>query len=52
MTLLIDTKEGRDVAVADIPGAYLHASFPPEKRDILKLNGVFIDIICSVNPPF
>ena len=52
MTLLIDAKEERDVAVAEIPGAYLHASFPPDKKVILKLNGVFVDIMCSVNPAF
>ena len=52
MTLLVDAKEGRDVAVADSPGAYLHATFPPEKKVILKLNSVFVDIMCLVNPVF
>ena len=52
MTLLVDAKEGRDVAVADIPGAYLHATFPPERKGILKLNSVFIDIMCLVNLAF
>ena len=52
MTLLIDTKEGRDIAVTDIPGAYLQAIFPPEKRVILKLNGIFVDIMRLVNPLF
>ena len=27
-TLVIDAHEGRDVAIADVPGAYLHAEFP------------------------
>ena len=52
MTLLIDAKESIDAAVADVPGAYLHASFPPEERVVLELNGVFVDIMCSVNPLF
>ena len=48
MNLLVDAKEGRDVAVVGIPGAYLHASFPPEKKVILKLNSVSMDIMCLV----
>ena len=52
MTLVVDAKGGRDVAVADIPGAYLYASYPPEKRVTLKLNDVFVDIMCSMNPLF
>ena len=51
-TLVIDAWEGRDVAVADVPGAYLHASFPEDKKVILKLQGVFVDIMCDVNPDF
>ena len=31
-TLVIDAYEGRDVAVADVPGAYLHAKFPEDKK--------------------
>ena len=51
-TLVIDAWEKRDVAVADVPGAYLHASFPEDKRVILKLQGTFVDIMCEVNPKF
>ncbi len=51
-TLVIDTFEGRDVAVADVSGAYLQASFPDDKRVILKLTGPFVDIMCDVNPEF
>ena len=36
-TLLIDAKEGRDVAIFDIPGAYLHAEMPVDKKIV---NGV------------
>ena len=51
-TLMIDAYEKRDVAVADVPGAYLHAEFPVNKQVILKLNGVFVDIMCDVNPEY
>ena len=51
-TLVIDAWEERDIAVADVPGAYLHASFPKDKKVILKLQGVFVDIMCDVNPEF
>ena len=51
-TLIIDAHEERDVAAADVPGAYLHAEFPKEKKVILKLTGVFVDIMCSVNPEY
>ena len=37
MTLLIDTIEKRKVATFDIPGAYLHADMPEEKKLLLKL---------------
>ena len=52
MILLIDSQKGRDITVAEIPGAYLHASFPPGKKVILKLQGVFVYIMCSVNPDY
>ena len=39
-TLIIDAYEEKNVAVADVPGAYLHAEFPREKKVILKLTGV------------
>ena len=48
-TMIIDSHEQRDVAIADIPGAYLHAEMPPHKNVILKLEGEFVDIMCSVN---
>ena len=47
-TLVIDAYEGRDVAVADVPGAYLHAKSPQDKKVVLNLTGVFADIMCSV----
>jgi len=49
-TMIIDAYEERDVAIADIPGAYLHAEMPKGKNVLLKLEGEFVDIMCSVNP--
>ena len=45
MSLLIDAKEGRDVAIFDVVGAYLLA----EMKDnvIVKLTGVAVKVLCS-----
>ncbi len=51
-TLVVDAYENRDVAIADVPGAYLHAKFPKNKKVILKLVGIFVDIMCDVNPEY
>ena len=53
MTLLIDAYEERDVAVYDVPGAYLHATLSPtgsKERALMKLEGDFVDIMVKVNP--
>ena len=49
---MIDAHEGHDVAIADVPDAYLYAEFPEGKNVILKLNGVFVGIMCDVNPEY
>ena len=51
-TLLIDTNEGRDVAIFDVPGAYLQAEMPREKKILMKLRNEFVDIMCEVNPEY
>ena len=51
-TLLIDAREERDVAIFDVPGAYLHAELPKDKFVLLKLEGPFVDIMCEVNPEY
>ena len=51
-TLVIDTYEGRIVSIVDVPGSYLHAKMPEEKRLLLKLRGQFVDIMCNVNPEY
>jgi hypothetical protein len=48
LSLMIDAKEGRDVATTDIAGAYLHATM--DDFVIVKLTGKIIDIMCDVNP--
>ena len=51
-TLLIDTHEERDVAIFDVPGAYLHAKLPEDKFVLLQIEGPFVDIMCEVNPEY
>ena len=51
-TSVIDAVERRDVATADVPGAYLHAEFPKDKKIILRLTGIFVDIMCRANPEY
>lgn len=51
-TLTIDAHENRDVAIFDVPGAYLHADLPEGKLVLLKIEGQFVDIMCEVNPEF
>jgi len=51
ISLMIDaTKERRDVATADVEGAYLHADM--EDFVLLKLVGKAVDIMCQVNPKY
>ena len=49
-TMIIDAYEERDVAISDVTWAYLHAEMPEGGNVLLKLEGEFVDIICSVNP--
>ena len=52
-TLVVDAWEEHNIEVAGIvPMACLHASFPKDKRVVLKLQGLFVDIMCKVNPDF
>ena len=48
-SLVIDVHEGRDIAIFDIPGSYLHAEMPEDKQIILKVQDKFVDIMCDVN---
>ena len=50
--LVIDAHEGGDIAIADVPGAYLHAEFPKDKNIILRMTNIFVDIMCDVNKEY
>ena len=52
VSLVIDAFEKRDVAIFDVPGAYLNAYMPDDKFVLLKLEGEFVDIMCEVNPEY
>ena len=49
-SLIIDSHEGRDVVIFDVPGAYLNADIPEDKSILLNIEGEFVDIMCEVNP--
>ena len=51
-TLLIDAMEQRDVAVFDVPGAYLYTEIPEDKQILLRIRDEFLDITCEVNPDY
>ena len=38
-SLIIDSHEGRDVVIFDVPGAYLNADMPEYKLILLKIEG-------------
>lgn len=48
MSMLIDAWEGRDVACADVPGAYLHADM--DSFTLIRYEGESVDILCKINP--
>ena len=50
ISLMIDAKERRDVATADVKGAYLHM----DMKDfvLLQLVGKAVNIMCQVNPKY
>ena len=48
LSILIDAHEGRDVATADVAGAYLKAYM--DELVIMKFTGESVDILCKMNP--
>ena len=52
LKLVVDAYEGREVATFDVPGAYLHALIPDGKTILLKMRGVFVDIMCRINKEY
>lgn len=50
LSLMIDAKEGRDVATADVAGAYLKADM--DDFVIMKLSGRDVEIFCEMNDDY
>ena len=50
LSILIDAWEHRDVAVADVEGAYLHAEL--DDFTLPKVEGESVDILCDVNESY
>jgi hypothetical protein len=48
ITVAIDVHEGRDVAVIDIPGAYLHTL--TDEKIVMLLKGKTAELMAAVNP--
>ena len=51
-TLIIDALEKRDVAIFDVPGAFLQTEMPKDKNVLLVIRDEFVDILCEVNPKY
>jgi hypothetical protein len=51
LTCIIDTEEGRDVAIVDIPNAFIQTCNEDEKdMAIIKIHGILVDIIVEIAP--
>jgi hypothetical protein len=50
LSLMVDAKERRDVATANVVGAYLLADM--DEFVLLKLSGASVDIMCQVNKKY
>ncbi len=51
LSCIIDAKEGRDVAVIDIPNAFIQTCIE-DKKDmaIIKICGILVDVLCDIAP--
>jgi hypothetical protein len=53
LSCIIDAEEGRDVAVIDIPNAFIQTRVEDEEdMAIIKLRGVLVDILVEMAPDF
>jgi hypothetical protein len=51
LNCIIDTEEGRDVAVVDIPNAFIQTRMEDEKdMAIIKIRGILVDMLLDVAP--
>jgi len=48
LSIIVDAHEGRDVATADVAGAYLKADM--DDFVVMKFTGGSVDILCEMNP--
>ena len=51
-TLVIDAMDNSDVAIFDVPGAFLQTEMPKGKNVILVIRDEFADILCEVNSEY
>ena len=52
LSCITDAREGRDVAIIDIPNAFVQTIIEDEKdKFIVQMHGEVVDILCSVSPP-
>jgi hypothetical protein len=51
LSCIIDAKEGWDVAVVDIPNAFLQTRVENEKdMSFIKIRGTLVDILVEISP--
>jgi hypothetical protein len=51
LTCIIDAEEGRDVAIVDIPNAFIQTCIEDEKdMAFIKIRGVLVDILVEIAP--
>ena len=50
LTAIIEAKQRRDVAVLDVPNAFLHSDLPENQRVIMTLTGELAEIMVSIAP--
>ena len=51
LSCMIDAREGRDVAVIDIPNAFIQTAIEDEKdKFIVQLRGELVDMLCRLAP--
>ena len=50
LTLIVDAMEGRDVATADVAGAYLNAEM--DEFVLMRLEGEDVELMCDVNQDY
>jgi hypothetical protein len=51
LTLIVDAREGRDIAVVDIPNVFIQTCMDDAKdREIIQITGVIVDWLVKVAP--